>query len=547
MAVSDDDASDQIENDVEEDDKGFRNHELCYDCEDDCVGRHEDCSEDDKVEQTDIPDCNHADGGRGHTTTVVLEEVELDDHCRTVELEDVEGVDPIYENAIALENNLSSPDDSDQERVNTRAELKRALSMLALKEHFEFRVKTSCQARFEVGCKDKACKFALRATKLLKGEYWHVWMLHKVHTCTVDGLQCGYRTASARVIDELISSRVQGNCVTPLRPKEIMEEMNRKWGLQCLYGKALQAKEYAESLMFGLLEELFQLLPSYFHMLERENPSTVTCVTTDGEQRFKYCFWGFGSCIRGFNAIYPLAFGIGHVEDEESWSWFLNQLRRAIDYLENAIFISDQHLGIKNAVEKVYKDAHYAIFTMATNYYRVTDFDKHMNKLKQLCRPAYDSLMRLGLERWARARSLVRRYKLMTSNSAKCINSCLRQFNEACHFSVQAIDWVEFQVIGGSKDRVMNLSTKECSCGEFQFDLLPCTYAVAAISACKHSAIEFCLDYYKTRSWAEGYVIPIRPVRHPSEWDIPDDIQQNVFLPPSWRGQVGRPRRKRIP
>ncbi|EOY32183.1 Uncharacterized protein TCM_039775 [Theobroma cacao] len=117
----------------------------------------------------------------------------------------------------------------------------------------------------------------------------------------------------------------------------------------------------------------------------------MMCVTTDGEQRFKYCFWAFGSCIRGFNAvmrlvvaidathlkgrfkgilfvaackdaneqIYPLAFSIGHVEDEESWSWFLNQLRRAIGCPENAMFISDQHLGIKNAVEKVYKDAHH--------------------------------------------------------------------------------------------------------------------------------------------------------------------------------------------
>ncbi|XP_017980988.1 PREDICTED: uncharacterized protein LOC108663016 [Theobroma cacao] len=258
-----------------------------------------------------------------------------------------------------------------------------------------------------------------------------------------------------------------------------MEEINRKWGLQCLYGKAWQAKEYAESLVFGSLEESFQLLPSYFHMLERENPNTISCVATDGEQRFKYCFWVFGSCIRGFSAvmrpvviidathmkgrfkgilfvalfkdaneqIYPLAFGIGHVEDEESWSWFLNQLCRAIGCSENAMFIFYQYFGIKNAVEKVFKDAHHSlcnyhlgknvknrfkredvakIFTMAANCYRVTDFNRHMNQLKQLCKPAYDSLMRLGPERWARARSPVRQYKLMTSNTEECINSCLR-------------------------------------------------------------------------------------------------------------------------
>ncbi|EOX99078.1 Uncharacterized protein TCM_007693 [Theobroma cacao] len=289
----------EIEDDVEENDTADRNDELCYDCEDDFVCKHKDRSEDDRVEQTYIPDCNHADGGTGHTTTVVLEEVELDDHGRTVELEDVEGTNPIYDNTIALENDIRSPDDSDQERVNTRgsrqwiilgldmisfqtvgseefksmddylyrekvflskAELKRTLSMLALKEHFEFRVKKSCHVHFE-----------------------------KVHTCTVDGLHCRYRTASARVIGELISSRVQGNCVTSLRRKEIIEEMNRKWGLQCLYGKAWQAKEFKR---------------------------------------------------------------------------------------EDVV----------------------AIFTMAANCYRVTDFDRHMNQLKQLCKLAYESLMRLGPE-----------------------------------------------------------------------------------------------------------------------------------------------------
>ncbi|XP_017984329.1 PREDICTED: uncharacterized protein LOC108663624 [Theobroma cacao] len=258
--------------------------------------------------------------------------------------------------------------------------------------------------------------------------------------CTVDGLQCGYPTVSARVIGELISSKVQGNCVTPLRPKEIMEEMNRKWGLQCLYGKAWQAKEYAESLVFCPPEESFQLLPSYFHILE------LAIDATHLKGKFKGILF-VAVCKYANEQIYPLAFCIGHVEDEESWSWFLKQLRRVIGFSENEMFIFDQYLGIKNAVEKVYKDAHHglcnyhlgknvknkfkcedvaAIFTMAANYYRVANFDRHMNQLKQLCKPAYDSLMRLGPKRWAHAQSLVRRYKLMTSNTAECINSCLR-------------------------------------------------------------------------------------------------------------------------
>ncbi|EOX93612.1 Uncharacterized protein TCM_002504 [Theobroma cacao] len=403
------------------------------------------------VEQTDIPDCNHADSGTGHTTTVVLEDVELDDHGRSVELEDIEGADSIYKNTIALENDIRSPDDSDQERSMddhlyhrkvflSKAELKRALSMLALKEHFEFRVKKSCHAHFEVGCKDKACKFALRATKLPEREYWQVRMLQKA----------------------------------------------------------------------------------------------------------------FKPCIRGFNAVMR---PIVAIDDTHLKGRF-----------KGILFVA--HLDIKNAIEQVYKDAHHGlsnyhlgknvknrfkcedvavIFTMAANCYRFTDFDRHMNQLKQLCKPTYDSLMRLGPERWARAWSSVRRNKLMTSNTTECINSYLRHARKMP--ITVLIECIRGMFQRGSKDKVVNLYTKECSYGEFQSDLLPCMHAMVAISKCKRAAIELCSDYYKTRSWAEGYAVPIRLVRHSSEWDIPDDVQQIVILPSSWRGQptVGRRRPKTCP
>ncbi|XP_017978249.1 PREDICTED: uncharacterized protein LOC108662413 [Theobroma cacao] len=228
-----------------------------------------------------------------------------------------------------------------------------------------------------------------------------------------------------------------------------MEEMNQKWGLQCLYGKAWQLKEYAESLVFGPSEESFQLFPSYFHMLERENPDIITGCRYGWETMIQILFLGVQVMYPGIrmSKYIQLHLALAPMEDEESWSWFLNQLHSVIGCPENVMFISDQHLGIKNAVEKVYKDAHQGlcnyhlgknvknkfkcedvtvIFTLAANCYKVTNFNRHMNQLKLLCKPAYDSLMRLGPKKWARARSLVRQYKLMTSNIAECINPCLR-------------------------------------------------------------------------------------------------------------------------
>ncbi|KAK2659253.1 hypothetical protein Ddye_005786 [Dipteronia dyeriana] len=108
-------------------------------------------------------------------------------------------------------------------------------------------------------------------------------------------------------------------------------------------------------------QESFQLMPLYLYMLEQANPGTVTKVETNSENKFMYCFMCIGACIEGFrkairpviaidgthlkgsykgvifvaackdgnNKIFPLAFGIGDKENEESWTWFLTELHKA--------------------------------------------------------------------------------------------------------------------------------------------------------------------------------------------------------------------------
>ncbi|EOY21250.1 Uncharacterized protein TCM_012672 [Theobroma cacao] len=217
---------------------------------------------------------------------------------------DISGVERFSFQPITTEESTCADDHLYKGRMfSSKAELKRALNMLVIKEKFAIRVKRSCKGCYEVGCKDKACKFSLRATKLLeRGEYWQVRTFHKVHTCTVDGLQGRFPTTSAKIIGELISHKLRANGVA-LRPKNIICEMRVQWGLECLNGKAWQAKEYVERLVFDLSEESFQLLPSYFYMLEQENPNTLTAMATNEAERFKYCFWSYGTCIRGFRDV----------------------------------------------------------------------------------------------------------------------------------------------------------------------------------------------------------------------------------------------------
>ncbi|WRX22557.1 Transposase [Theobroma cacao] len=248
----------------------------------------DDSSDDDCLYDSDIPICNNVEGKTEFVRGVDVGDVQCDD---SIYNNPIAGVERFSFQTITTEELTCAEDCLYKGRMfSSKAELKRGLNMLVIKEKFAIRVKRSCKGRYEVGCKDKACKFSVRATKSPdRGEYWKVQTFHKVHTCTVDGLQGRFPTTSAKIIGELMSHKIRANGVA-LRPKDIICEMRVQWGLECLYGKAWQAKEYAERLVFYPLEESFQLLPSYFYMLEQENPGTVIAVATDEEERFKYCF-----------------------------------------------------------------------------------------------------------------------------------------------------------------------------------------------------------------------------------------------------------------
>ncbi|WRX20628.1 MULE transposase domain - like 5 [Theobroma cacao] len=87
---------------------------------------------------------------------------------------------------------------------------------------------------------------------------------------------------------------------------------------------------------------------------------TVAIDATHLKSRFKGILF-VAVCKNANECVYPVAFGIGHVEDEDSWTWFFSKLRDAIGSPENTMFISDQHRGIKKAIQNAYPEAHHGL------------------------------------------------------------------------------------------------------------------------------------------------------------------------------------------
>ncbi|KAK2641485.1 hypothetical protein Ddye_023248 [Dipteronia dyeriana] len=69
-------------------------------------------------------------------------------------------------------------------------------------------------------------------------------------------------------------------------------------------------KQHFEFRIKRLAVESFQRIPSYLYMLERKNPGTMTDFELDDEGRFKFAFFSYDACFRGFSLAIRHVFAI---------------------------------------------------------------------------------------------------------------------------------------------------------------------------------------------------------------------------------------------
>ncbi|XP_022883660.1 uncharacterized protein LOC111400478 [Olea europaea var. sylvestris] len=212
-------------------------------------------------------------------------------------------------------------------------------------------------------------------------------------------------------------------------------------------------------------------------MLQHTNPGTVTDLELDGNSRFKYCFIALSSSIRGWghcrpvvvvdgthlnghyggtlfiactqdvnNNIYILAFGIGDNENDASWTWFSENLRKAYGYREGLCFVSNHHNSIKNAIEKVYLGTCHGIcsnhllqnlksryekssnnitqtFNSVVHAYTLSEYKYNMQQLDAINGKIRGYLDGVGPTKWSRFHMPTNRCSTMTSNIVESVNA----------------------------------------------------------------------------------------------------------------------------
>ncbi|XP_069154987.1 uncharacterized protein [Solanum lycopersicum] len=223
--------------------------------------------------------------------------------------------------------------------------------------------------------------------------------------------------------------------------------------------------------------------------------------------------------------------------------------------------------------------------------YRKKDFEKLMAKVEKVNGRVKKYLEEAGYERWSRSHATVNKGRMMTSNIAECINGCLvdarqlpvldfleearilfgswncknreltsytketlgRKFEEiliinaskCSKMKVVASSEFIFSVYEGGIRYIVCLNRKNCSCGRFQHDEIPCAHAMAFLKKNNIKDVHpYYSDYYKPDALANTYAVPMEPMSDKSDWTVSESVLEEVVLPPRNKKMPGRPRKK---
>ncbi|KAL6350345.1 hypothetical protein AAG906_004295 [Vitis piasezkii] len=336
------------------------------------------------------------------------------------------------------------------------------------------------------------------------------------------------RHASSWLIGESIRETYQGvGC--EFRPKDIVADIRKQYGIQISYDKAWRAKEL--TLVLDCDNQFKYFFMSIGASLAGFHTSIRPVVAVDGTfLKAKYLGTLFiAACKDGNNRIYPLAFGIGDSKMMLHGSGF-TKLHDALGHIDDLFVISIDMVALRKR-HKVFPNARHGVCT-----YHVGQNLKTKFKNPQFISCSMMLPMLIVIEKITSKWFVTRQQQAMSMSTELTMwadGELRSRYNMSRTYLVEPINSKECNVNYAGISAQVNLDTRSCTCRQFDLDHIPCAHAIA----CRFyniSCYTLCSKYFSTKALLSSY-------------SIPNHIRDKVVLPPKTRRPTGRPRKVRIP
>jgi hypothetical protein len=342
--------------------------------------------------------------------------------------------------------------------------------------------------------------------------------------------------ASQRWVAERIVGWLREN--PDLGAKELQEKLQEVYNVEVGYATVWAGKQRALNKLFLSWEESFQILYNFRAALLSSSPGSVVDIFTricGDDVHFNKLFFALQPCIDGFkngcrphialeftdldgmysgklacacaldghNWMYPVAWAIFDTDSNDNWTWFTEQLKKAIGNLPGLAISTDER-GFRDKI-------------LAENYYEWTMNIKDMPVVDII-----DRLRQMTMEMWYNRRSIGSKL------SGNILPAVIQQLNaEAAslrNIKVFRCGLQIGEVSGNSQDmtpwrHVVDLNERTCSCGEWQLTWKPCLHALAWIITETDADIEsFVHEYYSVERFKAAYSGVVPPMTDKSQW-----------------------------
>ncbi|KAL0218111.1 hypothetical protein RCL1_008959 [Eukaryota sp. TZLM3-RCL] len=379
----------------------------------------------------------------------------------------------------------------------------------------------------------------------------------------------------------------------------------------------------------GSVVESFEQLPSYAEEMCMSNKELIFDIEEENSV-FKRCFMMFAysrniykyarkiisvdgaflhgetkgtllsaQTVDGEGHIFPLAYAIVDVENENNWKYFLEKLKEGLDEedVSRSMMVSDRHKGLMNGVEDVFGENFpraYCVRHICANLKKrykekglegfiweaaeainEGDFMEAMEKIKNT--EVRQELMNIK-EHWttvyfesfnavlkdARGLPIVQSLEAIKNVVSTWIGIRQQESQELAAQGRKIVPTVRVKIVkiidiagrygahlrgngivevdtGRTGYKRVFISEKKCDSGRWQQLGFPSSHAVAALMKAKLQPEDFCDFTFEVESYTRMYCQTFVPPRPREEWTEPD----RPLSPPAVKRRAGRPAVKR--